>query len=158
VLRRRGILDRARGRREAAQERAPGPRHLSLEQRGAVGQDDGREEDEVRDALGHGLGDLGDHEPAHRVPDDDRAVEARLAHRAGDCARVRTDGGAAPLVGPAAVAGEVHGERAVARALEARLDELPAPRAVAHAVDEDELLWHLVITSEASAPRAVTIT
>ena len=91
------------------------------------------------------------------MADNDRAARPRLAHRVGDRAGVGADGGAAPLVGAPPVAGEIHGERAVARALEARLDELPAPGTVAHAVDEDELPGHLVITSEASALRAVTI-
>src|SRR5205809_951141 len=62
------------------------------------------------DAPGHQLGDLGDHDAAQGVPDDDASAHPFERHRVGHGARIGADARLSRLGGPPAMAGKVQGD------------------------------------------------
>ena len=104
----------------------------------------------------HQLGDLRNDDAAHRVPDDDRIVHPRAHHVVGDRLRVGADRRSRALVSAATVSGKVDGERPVSGAAQQRLQPLPAPRAVAHSMNEDDVSRHAMVLSRGTLRNILT--
>ena len=97
----------------------------------------------MRDARGGQLRGLRNHEPAHGVTDQHAAADTLERHRVGHRAPVCVDTRAAHLGRAPPMTRQVQGHHTVALGAKPRGHLIPAPRAMAGAVDQHVLVRHV---------------